>query len=109
MAQYSWKQAKRLAVLVIGSTVLLIGLVGALLPGIPAVLLVPLGLAILGTEFVWARRLLRKVKERAQKLTGFGGASSPSSAEGSPPVRTEPSGAAPSWPRDRAVSPDTRG
>ncbi len=44
---------------VIGSTVLLFGLALIILPG-PAVLVVPLGLALLATEFAWARRLVRR-------------------------------------------------
>jgi len=52
---------RRVIVAVIGGTVLLIGLALVVLPG-PAVLVIPLGLAILATEFVWARRWLRKAK-----------------------------------------------
>ncbi len=44
---------------VIGSTVILFGLALVVLPG-PAALVVPLGLAILATEFAWARRLIRR-------------------------------------------------
>jgi Putative transmembrane protein (PGPGW) len=46
-------------VAVIGSTVVLFGLALLVLPG-PAMLVVPLGLAILATEFAWARRLIRR-------------------------------------------------
>lgn len=49
---------------VIGGTVVLIGLLLGPLPFVPAVILIPLGLAILATEFVWAQRLLRTVRER---------------------------------------------
>ena len=45
---------RRLIVGVIGGTILLIGLALVFLPG-PAVLVIPLGLAILATEFAWAR------------------------------------------------------
>ena len=58
------KHARRLAVLVIGSTVLLVGVVLLVLPG-PAFIVIPIGLAILSTEFVWAARLLKRVKENA--------------------------------------------
>ena len=44
---------------VIGSTVILFGLALVVLPG-PALVVVPLGLAILATEFAWARRLIRR-------------------------------------------------
>lgn len=33
------------------------------LPG-PAFIFIPAGLAILATEFIWARKLLQKVKEK---------------------------------------------
>ena len=39
------------------------------LPG-PAVVVIPVGLAILATEFVWARRLLDNLKERGRDLIG---------------------------------------
>lgn len=55
------KQAKRLIVIVLGFTVLLIGIAMIALPG-PAFIVIPLGLAILASEFVWARLLLSKIK-----------------------------------------------
>ena len=61
------KQAKRAIVIVIGFTVLVLGIVLIVLPG-PAVLVIPLGLAILATEFVWARRLLVRFKWKARRL-----------------------------------------
>lgn len=57
----SLRRAKRIIVAVIGLTVLLMGAAMIVLPG-PAVVVVPVGLAILGTEFVWARRLLEKAR-----------------------------------------------
>ena len=61
------KQAKRLIVTVVGFTVLLGGVAMLVLPG-PAILVIPLGLAILASEFVWARRLLNKVKSKIPKM-----------------------------------------
>lgn len=55
------KHAKRVIVTVIGFTVLIIGVAMIILPG-PAFIVIPLGLAILAGEFVWAKRLLEKVK-----------------------------------------------
>ncbi|HSL26793.1 MAG TPA: PGPGW domain-containing protein [Acidimicrobiia bacterium] len=56
-------------VLVIAGTVLVIaGLIGLLLPVVPGWLLIIPGLAILATEFVWARRLLDTAKARASDL-----------------------------------------
>ncbi len=61
------KQARRLIVLVVGLTVLAIGVALIVLPG-PAFVVIPIGLAILGTEFVWARRLLQRLKEKGSEL-----------------------------------------
>ena len=52
---------RRIIAAVVGGTVLLFGIIMIVLPG-PAVLVIPLGLAILATEFVWARHLLHKAK-----------------------------------------------
>ncbi|MCZ6600953.1 MAG: PGPGW domain-containing protein [Acidobacteria bacterium] len=49
-------------VLIIGITIILIGIALLVLPG-PGTLVIILGLALLGTEFIWARRLLKRVKE----------------------------------------------
>ena len=49
-------------VLIIGVTIILIGAALLVLPG-PGTVVIILGLALLGTEFVWARRLLKRVKE----------------------------------------------
>lgn len=63
----SVKQARKVVAAVIGVTVLLIGVAMIVLPG-PAVVVIPAGLAILGTEFVWARRLLRKFKRTGGRV-----------------------------------------
>ncbi len=44
---------------VLGLTVLLIGIVMIVLPG-PAVIVIPIGLAILASEYAWARRIIRR-------------------------------------------------
>lgn len=48
---------------VTGTTVLAVGVALIVLPG-PAFIVIPAGLAILATEFLWARRLLRYGKAR---------------------------------------------
>ena len=63
------KFIRRLIVAVIGFTVLLIGIALIVLPG-PATIVIPLGLLILATEFVWARRLLKKFKDTVKSYTG---------------------------------------
>ena len=60
-------QARRLVVIVIGFTILVAGVAMIVLPG-PAVVVIPVGLALLATEFVWARRLLDSVKERFKRI-----------------------------------------
>lgn len=59
----TYKIAKRIAIAVVGSTILLIGVVMIVVPG-PAVIVIPLGLAILGIEFAWARLWLAKVRRK---------------------------------------------
>jgi uncharacterized protein (TIGR02611 family) len=49
------------AVAVLGCSVLAFGLALVVLPG-PSILVIPLGLAILATEFLWARRLLDPIR-----------------------------------------------
>ena len=60
-------QARRLIIIVIGFTVLAAGVAMIVLPG-PAVVVIPVGLAILATEFIWARKLLHTVKERIERI-----------------------------------------
>lgn len=61
MVALALKKVKRAIVAVIGGTVLALGIAMIVLPG-PAILVIPLGLGILATEFVWARHLLQKTK-----------------------------------------------
>lgn len=61
------KHARKIVVAVIGTTVLVAGFAMLVLPG-PAFLVIPAGLAILATEFVWARRLLRKAKRKVREI-----------------------------------------
>ncbi len=65
-ANRSLKQAKKLAVGVIGSTILIIGLVLLVMPG-PGFLVIIVGLGILASEFVWAKSLLEKAKNHYHK------------------------------------------
>lgn len=60
-------QAKRLVVTVIGFTILAAGIAMIVLPG-PAIVVIPIGLALLATEFIWARKLLVTVKERFERM-----------------------------------------
>lgn len=58
----SYKLAKRLAITIIGATVLAVGIIMIVTPG-PALVLIPVGLAILGLEFAWARVWLKRLRE----------------------------------------------
>ncbi len=57
----SLRAAKKFFVAVIGFTLLIVGAAMIVLPG-PALIVIPLGLAILATEFLWARRVLQRLK-----------------------------------------------
>lgn len=61
--------ARKVVVTVIGVTVVAVGVALIVLPG-PAILVIPLGLAILATEFLWARRLLRRLRDGANRALG---------------------------------------
>lgn len=64
----TYLRAKRLIIIVVGFTVLIIGIIMIALPG-PAILVIPLGLTLLATEFVWAKRLLTRFKETADQVS----------------------------------------
>jgi uncharacterized protein (TIGR02611 family) len=65
------KIVRRIIVSVIGVTVLLIGIGLLVLPG-PAFIVIPIGLAILATEYAWARHWLRKVRRIASSVISGG-------------------------------------
>lgn len=60
------KQIKRIAIAVLGFTIILIGILLIVTPG-PAVLVIPAGLGVLGTEFMWAKKLHEKLKSKLFK------------------------------------------
>ena len=55
------RTAWRIVVGTVGTTLLVIGLAMLVLPG-PGLIVIPFGLAILATEFVWARRWLARLR-----------------------------------------------
>ncbi len=63
------KIVKRVIVSVVGATVLLFGVALLILPG-PAFIVIPVGLAILASEYAWARRWLRKARRMASDVVG---------------------------------------
>ena len=59
---FTYKAARRIVVGVVGITVLLIGVIMLVTPG-PALVVIPVGLAILSIEFAWARHWLSRLRE----------------------------------------------
>ena len=62
MLRHAW----RIVILIVGTIVLITGIALLVLPG-PAFIVIPLGLAILATEFAWARRWLRVIRLAVRK------------------------------------------
>jgi uncharacterized protein (TIGR02611 family) len=61
------EQAKRWGKIVIGFTLLALGIVLVFSPA-PGLLVALLGLGILAAEFVWAKRLLNHVKAQGERI-----------------------------------------
>jgi uncharacterized protein (TIGR02611 family) len=57
---------KKVVVAILGTTVVLIGVALLVLPG-PGLVVITLGLALLATEFVWAKSLLKKAQAAAAR------------------------------------------
>jgi len=64
----SYRTARRVVIAIVGFSVLLVGIIMLVTPG-PAFVVIPVGLGILAVEFTWARRWLKKIKEKAQSAT----------------------------------------
>ncbi len=58
---------KRIVVFVCGATIVLVGMVMLVTPG-PAIVVIPAGLAVLATEFVWAKTLLKNLRSRIETI-----------------------------------------
>jgi uncharacterized protein (TIGR02611 family) len=61
------RSSRRAVITLVGGAVLLTGIVGLFFPILPGWLLIIAGLAILATEYVWARRALGKAREQARR------------------------------------------
>lgn len=86
------KTARKVVIFIIGSTIVLIGIIMIVAPG-PAVVVIPAGLAVLGTEFVWAKLLLKKMKAKtlgAFEAMGFSGSAPDESKPPESPAATPP-------------------
>ena len=62
VVHFTYKAARRVVVGVVGATVLVLGLVMVVTPG-PALIVIPVGLAILSLEFAWARLWLKRLRQ----------------------------------------------
>lgn len=58
---------KKILIGLMGGTVLLIGIIMLVTPG-PAIVVIPVGLAILATEFAWAKHYKEKLEEKWHAL-----------------------------------------
>ncbi len=65
---YRW--ARRIAIAIVGGTVVAVGVVMIVAPG-PAFLVIPAGLGILALEFAFARRWLEKIKTTSQSAMTY--------------------------------------
>jgi uncharacterized protein (TIGR02611 family) len=66
VARFIGRNGKRVGITIAGFLVLLAGAAMLVLPG-PGIVVIIAGLAILATEYVWAQRLLRIAKEKANQ------------------------------------------
>ncbi len=66
VARWIGANGKRIAVSILGFTLIAVGLVLLVLPG-PGILVVLAGLAVLATQYAWARRALDEVKRRSSR------------------------------------------
>lgn len=63
------RRLRKVWVLIAGTVIIITGIVISPLPGPGFTVLGPLGLALIATEFAWARRLLVRLRERSTLLT----------------------------------------
>ena len=66
-AIYFWAHIKRVITIITGFTLILAGIVMLVAPG-PGIVSIAGGLAMLATEFAWARWVLRISKDRVRQL-----------------------------------------
>jgi uncharacterized protein (TIGR02611 family) len=83
----TYRIAKRIAIGIVGGSVLVVGILMIVLPG-PAFVVIPVGLGILSLEFAWARIWLKKARAKAEAMARNIQAKIGSSREpGDPPTR----------------------
>jgi uncharacterized protein (TIGR02611 family) len=88
------RQARRAIIAVVGLTLVALGVAMIVTPG-PGWLVIFLGLSVLAIEFVWARRLLKRLKQKGGQVREaiFGADPAPRESAPKPPAdapRTAP-------------------
>lgn len=73
IVEFIGRSSKRIAVTVVGFTLLAAGLAGLVVPILPGPLFILAGLAVLATEYMWARRALVVAKDKARKARARAG------------------------------------
>ena len=68
MIRSTYLALRRLLVLICGISIVIVGIVMIVTPG-PAIVVIPAGIALLATEFLWARRLLDRLKKTIASRT----------------------------------------
>ncbi|HME12895.1 MAG TPA: PGPGW domain-containing protein [Candidatus Acidoferrum sp.] len=63
------EQVRRVFRIVAGFTLLAVGVVMIVTPG-PGWLVILLGLSLLAAEFIWARRLMERIKHEGERVRG---------------------------------------
>jgi tellurite resistance protein TerC len=68
-ADLAWRRGRRVVILVVGLTIIfIVAPLSAPIPGPGGIPIALAGLALLASEFVWARKLLRNLRQRAQVM-----------------------------------------
>jgi len=60
---------RKLLIAILGFALLLVGVIGLILPFLPGWMLIIAGLAMLSTEYVWAKRLSDGARKHAATMT----------------------------------------
>jgi len=84
--QVTYRAARRIAIAIMGTTVVLLGVAMLVLPG-PGILTIILGLMLLGVEFAFARRWVERVKKKTGQAVVY--ARSRARRSGPPPTPPE--------------------
>ena len=65
----SYRAGRKLVIATIGGSIVALGVAMLVLPG-PAIIVIPLGLAVLAVEFAWARRWLERLRDGSRSVLG---------------------------------------